>query len=87
MYAEGAVHYSGILVITDPGRMNDCAAQIDGLAGVEVRLRYPDDDRLILVQESETTEGQEQGLRAIRAIPGVQLANPVYVMGEDGVRS
>ena len=85
------MHYSGILVITDSGRMNDCAAQIDDLAGVEVRLRYPEDDRMILVQESETTEQQEQGLRAIREIPGVQLANPIYVMGredgEDGVRS
>ena len=77
------MHYSGILVITDPGRMNDCAGQIDDLAGVEVRLRYPDEDRMILVQESATAEEQEQGLRAIRAIPGVQLANPVYVMGSE----
>lgn len=77
------MHYSGILVITDPGRMNECAAQIDDLAGVEVRLRYPDDDRMILVQESETPEGQEQGLRAIRAILGVRLANPIYVMGSE----
>ena len=75
------MHYSGILVITDPGRLNDCASQVDDLAGVDVRHRYPDEDRMILVQESETAEEQEQGLRAIRAIPGIQLANPVYVMG------
>lgn len=72
------MHYSGILVITDPGRMNDCAGQIEDLAGVEVRHRYPDEDRMILVQESDSVEEQEQGLREIRAIPGVQLADLVY---------
>jgi len=81
------VHYSGILVITDPGRLNDCAGQIEGLAGVEVRHRYPDEDRMILVQETESVEEQEQGLREIRALPGVQLADLVYHHVSDGVRS
>jgi len=81
------VHYSGILVITDPGRLNDCAGQIESLAGVEVRHRYPDEDRMILVQETESVEEQEQGLREIRALPGVQLADLVYHHVSDGVRS
>jgi len=72
------VHYSGILVVTDPERMNACAGQIEDLAGVEVRHRYPDEGRMILVQESESVEDQEQGLRTIRAISGVQLAELVY---------
>ena len=81
------MHYSGILVITDPGRMNDCAVRIENLVGVEVRHRYPDDDRMILIQESESVEEQERGLREIRAIPGVQLADLVYHHVSDGVRS
>ena len=81
------MHYSGILVITDPGRMNDCAVQIEDLAGIEVRHRYPADDRMILVQESESVDEQEQGLREIRAIPGVQLADLVYHHVSEGVRS
>jgi len=68
------VHYSGILVVTDPERMSACAGKIEALAGVEVRHRYPDQGRMILVQESESIEDQEQGLRTIRAIPGVLLA-------------
>jgi nitrate reductase NapAB chaperone NapD len=81
------VHYSGILVITDPGRLSDCALQVEKLAGVEVRHRYPDDDRMILIQESASVEEQEHGLSEIRAIAGVQLADLVYHHVSDGVET
>jgi nitrate reductase NapAB chaperone NapD len=72
------VHYSGILVVTDPHDLTDCAGKIDDLVGVEVRHHYPELGRMILVQESDSLEQQERGLRAIRAVPGVRLAELVY---------
>jgi len=72
------VHYSGVLILVSPGRLGECVRELDALSGVEIRFRYPESGRIIAVQESETAESQEDGLRRIRALPQVMSAGLVY---------
>ena len=72
------MHYSGILVVVSPGRVRECAREIETLPGLEVHYRYPDNGQIIAVQESRTMEAQKSGLRSVRSLPGVVLAELVY---------
>lgn len=72
------MHYSGILVVSDPRRADDCARGVEALPGIEVHLRYPESGRLIAVQETATAGEQEAGLRRIQALPGVVFAALVH---------
>jgi nitrate reductase NapD len=72
------VHYSGVLILASPGQLGECVRELDALPGVEVRFRYPESGRIIAVQESETIDSQEDGLRRIRALPQVMSAGLVY---------
>ena len=68
------MHYSGILVVTQPNEIAGCAADLEALPGVEVHFCYPESGRIILVQETETVEAQEEGFRRIQALPRVRMA-------------
>jgi nitrate reductase NapAB chaperone NapD len=68
------MHYSGILVVVAPADVDRAARSVASLPGVEVHYLYPDSGRLIAVQESETADQQQEGLRRIQALAGVQMA-------------
>lgn len=68
------MHYSGILVVAKPLRVDDCQRALEGLPGVEVHYCVPESGRLIVVQETADVEGQELGLRRIQDLPMVELA-------------
>ncbi len=68
------MHYSGIVVLTEPLRVGDCQRRLEGLPGVEVHYCEPESGRLVVVQETASAEGQEEGLRSIQALPGVKAA-------------
>ncbi len=68
------MHYSGIVVVTKPLRVGDCQRALEALPGVEVHYCQPERGRLVVVQETETVEEQELGLRRIQALPGVEAA-------------
>jgi len=67
-------HYSGILVTADAAALERCRREVEALPGVEVHYLYPDSGRLIAVQETDTVEQQEEGLRRIQALPTVKIA-------------
>ena len=71
-------HYSGVLVLTRPERLESCAAEVGAIPGVDVYLRDEKAGRLIAVLESDDTEGQEVLLGRVRAVPGVLSAALVY---------
>ena len=68
------MHYSGILVTTQPSRFQHTLRGLEQLPGIEVHFCYPESGRLIAVQETESAEEQELGLRRIQALPGVLMA-------------
>ena len=68
------MHYSGILVMVDPTGIDQTAEVLETLPGVEVHYLYPDSGRIIAVQETETAEAQQDGLRQIQALEGVRMA-------------
>lgn len=68
------MHYSGILVIVNPGDVARAIRQLDALPGLEVHHHQVESGRLVVVQETETVSEQEEGLRRIQALPTVQMA-------------
>jgi nitrate reductase NapAB chaperone NapD len=78
------MHYSGILVVTRPQDVDECARRLAALPGVEVRCRYPESGRLIAVQETATAGAQEEGLRRIQALPRVAFAALVHHLIDPG---
>lgn len=72
------MHYSGVLVVVPRSQIDEMAARIQALPGTEVRYSYPESGRLIVVQETDTVEEQQEGLRRLKALPGVVMAEAVY---------
>ncbi len=68
------MHYSGIVVVTRPLLVGDCQRELERLPGVEVHYCEPQTGRLVVVQETQSAEEQEIGLRRIQALPGVATA-------------
>ena len=71
-------HYSGVVVIVAPDRLETCALDLDALAGVEVHYRHPESGRIVVVLEGRTAEEHLEILRRIHAVPDVLVAAPVY---------
>lgn len=71
-------HYSGVLVVVPPDRLDECRLALDELPGVEVHHCHLSSGRIVVVHESASLEEQEERLLQIRALPGVMLAELVY---------
>lgn len=72
------MHYSGVLVVVPRSQIDEMGTRIQALPGMEVRFSYPESGRLIVVLETDTVEGQQEGLRRLKALPGVVMAEAVY---------
>ena len=68
------MHYSGILVVAKPLRVEACRQALESLPGVEVHYSAPLLGRLVVVLETADVAGQERGLRRIQDLPEVELA-------------
>jgi nitrate reductase NapD len=68
------VNVSSILIQADAPRMNEAVARLSSLPGIEVQLTDPASGKIVVTQETETTEEQEAGLRSIQALPGLLSA-------------
>ncbi|NIM00476.1 MAG: nitrate reductase formation protein NapD [Acidobacteria bacterium] len=71
-------HYSGVVIIVPPDRIERCARDIDALSGVEVHYRHPESGRIVVVLEGRNADEHLEMLRTIQAVPGVLVAAPVY---------
>lgn len=72
------MNLSGILVVAAPAHLDEVAAALAALPGVEVHHREAASGRLIVVQEAQTVEQEVDGLRRIQHLPHVALAELVY---------
>lgn len=79
------MNVSSIVVRVAPDRVADGVRRLGELPGVEVRFADAARGRIVITQESETTDEQETGLRRIQALPGLLSAELVcHYFGEAG---
>jgi len=71
-------HYAGVLVRTEPARLDAVVTALGRLDGVGVHHRDPTTGRCVAVLESGDRAGQEQLFRAVQALPDVREAALVY---------
>jgi len=72
------MNYSGILVVFPPNRTEAGIAALNTLDGVEVHHCDPATGRIVAVQECAHIHDEVDGLKRIKKLPGVILAEMVY---------
>ncbi len=77
------MNISGILVVAGPGRLDTVKEQLGRLEGVDVHQHDPASGRIIVTLEAEDVSGEVEGLKRIKALPGIVLAEMVYHYFED----
>ena len=77
---------SGIYVLIDPQYWESATDTLGDLPGVDLHQRDAASGRLVVTQETDSTQAQIAGLEQIQRVQGVRLAGPVYhfVEEEDG---
>lgn len=77
------MNLSAILVVVAPDQFATCAAKLDATPGLEVHQRDPATGRLIVTQEAESVSAEVDGLKRIKAMEGIVVAELVYHYFED----
>ena len=71
------MNISSIVVRVSPSGLAEGVRRLGALAGVEVQFTDAARGRIVVTQESESTDEQEAGLRRIQALPGLLSAELV----------
>ncbi|MGF1642966.1 MAG: chaperone NapD [Thiotrichales bacterium] len=72
------MNLSGILVITVPAHFDGVVAALNALPGVEVHHTDPATGRIVVVQEAESVGAEVDGIKRIKALPHVVMAEMAY---------
>lgn len=72
------MNLSGIAVSVRPQSFEQAIALLDALPGVEVHFQDPDSARVVVVQEADGVDAEVEGLKRIKSVPGVVVAELVY---------
>jgi len=72
------MNLSGILVVTTQKQMNTVCGLLDELEGVDVFHRDEATARIIVVQEAATVKDEVEGLKRIKKLPGIVMAEMVH---------
>jgi len=72
------MNLSGILVITAPEHFETSVENLNNLPGVEVHHSDAETGRIVVVQEAETVGAEVDGLKRIKQLPHVTVAEMVY---------
>ncbi len=72
------MNLSAILVITAPAEVKPCMALLGSLPGITVHHSDPATGKIILTQEAESIDAEIEGLKQIKALNGVSMAEMVY---------
>ena len=72
------MNISGILVIVSPERVDSMVEQLNGMDGIDVHHIETATGRIVITQEAETINDEVDGLKRIRALPGIILAEMSY---------
>jgi len=68
------MNISGILVVTAPEHVGDVSQQLKTLAGIDVHFTDEKTGRIVITQEAETISAEVDGLKRIRTLPHIILA-------------
>ena len=71
------MNYSGILVVSTQDQLEPLCNALNDLDGVEVFHKDEATSRLVVVQEAESVNDEVSGLKRIKALPGVVMAEMV----------
>jgi nitrate reductase NapD len=77
------MNISGILVIVSPQRVVSMVDHLNSLDGIDVHHIEAATGRIVITQEAETIHNEVDGLKRIRALPGIILAEMSYHNFED----
>lgn len=72
------MNLSGILVVADPESQGQVVESLNALEGVEVHQVDEETGRIIAVQEAPDIHAEIDGLKRIKAVPHVIMAEMVY---------
>ena len=72
------MNYSGIIVICKPEQTAALSEHLAELPGVEVHYQDSAQGKVILVQEAESVDAEVAGIKRIKQVPGVIVADMVY---------
>jgi len=75
---QSFMNLSAILIVTTPAGVKTCIAMLDSLPGVSVHHSDPASGRIMAVQEAETTAAEVEGLKCIKALDGIVMAEMIY---------
>lgn len=70
-------HVAGLLVVVQPGSLEEIANLIGESPGAEVHIREPETGRLVVTLDTPTLREQEAGFKAIANLPGVRSVDLV----------
>ena len=71
------MNFSAILVVTAPSRVEACIATLASLPGISVHHSDPTSGKIIIVQEAENTDAEVEGLKRIKALEEVSMAEMI----------
>lgn len=78
------MNISGILVVTTPEQLAAVCERLNALEGVEVFHTEESTGRIVVVQEAPAIHDEVNGLKRIKKVPGVVMAEMVHhYFGED----
>ena len=77
------MNISGILVITPPEELTNTCERLNALDGVDVHFVDQQTGRIVITQEAESIKAEVDGLKRIRALPHIILAEMSYHNFED----
>ena len=72
------MNLSGILIITTPSEIETLIERLKAMPAVEVHHIDRDNSKLIVVQEADSIHDEVDGLKKIKKLPGIVLAEMVY---------
>ena len=72
------MNISGILVIVSPQRVDSMVDQLKEMDGIDVHHIEAATGRIVITQEAEHIKDEVDGLKRIRALPGIILAEMSY---------
>ncbi|MEE9493519.1 MAG: chaperone NapD [Gammaproteobacteria bacterium] len=72
------MNISGILVITTPKHTDSTIKHLQNLPGIDVHTVDSKTGRIIITQEAATIRAEVDGLKRIRALPHIVLAEMSY---------
>lgn len=72
------MNLSGILIISTPTEIDTLIDALSAMTSVEIHHTDRESSKLIVVQEAESIHDEVNGLKQIKKLPGIVLAEMVY---------